>query len=114
MVIFIYSYFNNLFLILHMYISKPGSSIDLILTNKPKSFQNSGVIETGISDHHALIFLFLKTTFTKMPPNKFQYRNYKKFEAHSFFQDVEQLPKSNYPGPVFLVFLGFQVPVWFL
>ena len=87
-----------------MYISKPGSCIDLILTNKPKSFQNSGVIETGISDHHALIFLFLKTTFTKMPPNKFQYRNYKKSEAHSFFQDVEQLPKSNYPGPMFLVF----------
>ena len=36
--------------------SKPGSCIDLILTNKPKSFQNSGVMETGVSDHHALIF----------------------------------------------------------
>ena len=43
--------------------SKPGSCIDLILTNKPKSFQNSGVMETGISDHHVLIFSFLKTTF---------------------------------------------------
>ena len=48
--------------------SKPGSFIDLILTNNPKSFQNSGVMETGISDHHAVIFSFLKTTFTKMPP----------------------------------------------
>ena len=28
--------------------SKPGSRIDLILTNKPKSFQNSGVMETGV------------------------------------------------------------------
>ena len=74
--------------------SKPGSCIDLILTNKPKSFQNSGVMETGVSDHHALIFSFLKTTFTKMPPNKLQYRNYKKFEVHSFLQDVEQLPKK--------------------
>ena len=36
--------------------SKPGSFIDLILTNTPKQFQNSGEIETGISDHHALIF----------------------------------------------------------
>ena len=77
--------------------SKPGSCIDLILTNRPKGFQNSGVMETGISDHHALIFSFLKTTFTKMPPNKLQYRNYKKFEVHSFLHDVEQLPeKINY------------------
>ena len=67
--------------------SKSGSCIDLILTNKPKSFQNSGVMETGVSDHHALIFSFLKTTFTKMPPNKLQYRNYKKFEVHSFLQE---------------------------
>ena len=71
--------------------SKPGSCIDLILT---KSFQNSGVMETGISDHHAPIFSFLKATFTKMPPNKLQYRNYKKFEVHSFLQDVEQLPEK--------------------
>ena len=74
--------------------SKLGSCIDLILTNKPKSFQNSGVMETGISYHHVLIFSFLKTTFTKAPPNKLQYRNYKKFEVHSFLQDVEQLPKK--------------------
>ena len=70
---------------------KPGSCIGLILRNKPKRFQNSGVMETGVSDHHTLIFSFLKTTFTKMPPNKLQYRNYKKFEVHSFLQDVEQL-----------------------
>ena len=77
--------------------SKPGSFIDLILTNRPKCFQNSGVMETGISDHHALIFSFLKTTFTKMPPNKLQYRNYKKFEVRSFLHDVEQLPEQiNY------------------
>ena len=50
------------------------------------------MMETGISDHHANIFSFLKTTFTKMPPNKLQCRNYKQFEAHSFLQDVGQLP----------------------
>ena len=49
--------------------SKPGNCIDLILTKKPKSFQNSGMMETGISDHHALTFTFLKTTFTKMLPS---------------------------------------------
>ena len=50
--------------------STPGSCIDVILANKTKSFQRTGVMETGISDHHALNFSFLKTTFTKMPPNK--------------------------------------------
>ena len=66
----------------------------MILTNKPKSFQNTGVMKTGISDHHALIFSFLKTTFTKMLPNKFQYRNYKQFEAHSFLLDDGHLPEK--------------------
>ena len=62
--------------------SEPESCIDLILTNNPKSFQKSGMMETGESDHHALIFSVLKTTFTKKPPNKLQCRNYKKFEVH--------------------------------
>ena len=67
----------------------------MILTNKPKSLQNTGVIETGISDHHAFIFSFLKTNFTKISPNKLQYRNYKQLEAYSFLQDIGQLPEKN-------------------
>ena len=31
------------------------SCIDLILTNCPRSFQNSCVIETGLSDFHNLV-----------------------------------------------------------
>ena len=49
-----------------------GTYIDLVLKNKPKSFQNTGVIETGVSYHHVLIFSFLKISFIKMPPNKLQ------------------------------------------
>ena len=30
------------------------SCIDLILTNRPKSFQNSSVVETGLSDFHKM------------------------------------------------------------
>ena len=67
----------------------------MILTTKSKNFQTSGVIETGISDHHALIFSFLKTTFNTMPPNKLKYRNHGKFAVNSFLQDVEQLPEKN-------------------
>ena len=74
--------------------SKPGSCIDLILTNKPRSFQNTIVMETGISDQHALVCSFFETTFTKMPPIKLKYRNYKQFEIHSFLHDVGQLPEE--------------------
>ena len=65
--------------------SKPGNCIDLISTNQPKRFQNTGVMETGISDHHALNFSFSKTSFTKTATNELQYRNYKPLEANSIF-----------------------------
>ena len=39
------------------------SCIDLILTNNPNSFQNSGVIETGLSDFHKMMVTVMKTTY---------------------------------------------------
>ena len=39
------------------------SCIDLILTNRPHNFQNSAVLETGLSDFHLLTVTVLKTTF---------------------------------------------------
>ena len=41
------------------------SCIDLILTNRPQSLQNSGAIETGLSDFHKLTITDLKTPFRK-------------------------------------------------
>ena len=38
-------------------------SIDLLLTNFPKNFQNSSVIETGLSDFHKMIVSVMKTNF---------------------------------------------------
>ena len=74
-----------------------GTCIDLILTNKPKSFQNTGMIEAGVRDHHLLIFSFLKTSFTKMQPNKLSYRKYKSFDKIKFLKDASNLPeKTNY------------------
>ena len=39
--------------------------IDLILTNRPKSFQNSNVYETGLSDFNKFIFTVLKMFYDK-------------------------------------------------
>ena len=36
------------------------SAIDVILTNKKKCFQNSQVIETGLSDRHKMTLIVLK------------------------------------------------------
>ena len=53
------------------------SCIDLILTNHPKCFQNSGVYETGISDFHKLTFTVLKAYFQKAKPRIIKHRDSK-------------------------------------
>ena len=41
------------------------SLIDVILTNRKRSFQYSQTIETGLSDHHKMIITVLKSEFKK-------------------------------------------------
>ena len=55
----------------------PSSYIDLILTNRCKSFQNTKVINTGLSDFHKLTITVLKTSFKKLPPTIISCRDYK-------------------------------------
>ena len=47
-----------------------GTSIDILLTNRPRSFLRSGIYETGLSDYHKLICLeklkpFINTFLSK-------------------------------------------------
>ena len=64
------------------------SCIDLILTNNPKSFQNSGVIETDLSDFHKMTVTVMKTTFEKLKPNIIHYRDYRKFSNDKFRKNL--------------------------
>ena len=66
------------------------SCIDLILTNKPYSFQSSKTAETGISDFHKLIVTVLKTSYRKQPPHVISYRDYKKYSTLNFQKDLEK------------------------
>ena len=50
------------------------SCIDLILTNKPLSFQNSCAVETGLSDFHRMILTVTIMTFQKLKPRIISYR----------------------------------------
>ena len=65
-----------------------GSCIDLILTNRKYYFKNTSSFETGISEHHRLIYSMLKTTFEKEESKKFTYRNYKQFQWKNFEKDL--------------------------
>ena len=55
------------------------SCIDLILTNRPNSFQHTMVIGTGLSDFHKLTLSVLKTSIKKQPPKVISYRDYKHY-----------------------------------
>ena len=66
------------------------SCIDLFLTNRQKSFQNTSTIETGISDFHKLVVTVLKMYCKKQKPKIFQYRNYKMFNEESFKNELNR------------------------
>ena len=55
------------------------SCIDLILNNSPRSFQNSNVFETGLSDFHKLTTAVLKQYFPQPKPKVINYSDYRKF-----------------------------------
>ena len=55
------------------------SCIDLFITNKPMSFQNTSTMSTGLSDCHKMVITVLKTTFENAKPKEIFYRNYKNF-----------------------------------
>ena len=41
-------------------------SFDLILTNNPRSFHNSCVLEIGLSDFHKMVVIIMKTSFERL------------------------------------------------
>ena len=61
-----------------------GSCIDLILTNRKYSFKNTCSFETGLSDHHHLIYSVMKTTFKSEEPENLIYRDYSNFSSECF------------------------------
>ena len=57
--------------------NKP-TCIDLMLTNKPRSFKNSSMLETGLSDFHKIILTVMRAYFVKQTSKVAYYRDYKK------------------------------------
>ena len=63
--------------------------IDLMITNRPKSFQESEVIETGLSDFHKMSLTVMKVFYNKQKPKIIQYRKYKGFSNEAFMHELE-------------------------
>ena len=75
------------------------SSIDVMLTNKKSSFQNSMTLEVGLSDCHKMIITVLKRYFKKNDPITVNYRDFKSFDGIKFRNDLirklEKIEKLN-------------------
>ena len=66
-----------------------GTSV-VMFTNRPKSFQKTAIIKTGLSDHQKPILSFIHTYFARSPPKKIEYRNYKKFDSKNVLYKLAQ------------------------
>ena len=64
------------------------SCIDLLITNSKFSFMTANSFETGLSDHHHMIYTILKTKFEKFKPKKSIYRNSKQYDSDQFKLDI--------------------------
>ena len=71
------------------------SCIDLIITNRPKNFQNSVTVETGLSDFHKMTLTVMKVFYKKQKTNIVTYRNYKHFFNEAFMVDVKNSKIKN-------------------
>ena len=71
--------------------------IDLILTNVPRMFQSTCVIETGLSDFHLMTVTVMRKTFKKLSPRIISYRSYKDFSNETFRDCLV----NNLPNEIF-------------
>ena len=65
------------------------SCIDLIITNRPKSFQNSMTLETGLSNFHKITLTVMKVFYKKQKPTIITYCSYKNFSNEVFMADFQ-------------------------
>ena len=65
-----------------------SSTIDVILTNKPRRFLSSMAIETGLSDYHKMVLTVIKSYCKKIEPIITTYRDYKHFDDNFFRRDL--------------------------
>ena len=66
--------------------NKP-TCIDLIVRSRPKSFQDTVVFETGLSDFHKMSLRVMKKYYAKQKLSIVHYRKFKNFCNDFFIKD---------------------------
>ena len=82
---------SNLVTLTICFKSSRGTLLDVLLTNKPKSFQKTFVCETGLSDCHKLVATIFRSIFIKLHPKVVKYISYKNFDENKFCRDLDQI-----------------------
>jgi hypothetical protein len=80
--------FSNLIKSQTCHFKDNSSSIDVMLTNKPRRFFNSNSFELGVSDCHTMITSFLRTQISRLRPKNITYRSFKKYDRTSFLNEL--------------------------
>ena len=84
------------------YKGKTPSTIDLIITNHKTSFMKCDTCETGPSDHHKMVYSFLRKTFAKGKPKTICYRCFKNFQQNKFNEEMKKRISNNLSFEAFL------------
>ena len=66
-------------------------TLDLMITNRPRSFKHSVVVETGLSDFRKVCVTVMKTYYSKQKPSIVQYRKFTNFFNETFLKDLKSL-----------------------
>ena len=61
-----------------------STCIDIILTNRPKNFQESSTLETGLSDFRKMVLTVFKSEASNRTPKVVSYRKCKHFNSDNF------------------------------
>jgi len=74
--------------------SESPTSIDIILTNKPRSFMHTKSVVNGLSDHHSLIMPLFKAQISRLNPIHIIYKNFKDFDDEAFNLELDHSLKQ--------------------
>ena len=72
------------------------SCVDLIITNRPRSFQGTKTIETGLSDFHKMSLTIMKVFYKKQKANVIRYRSYRNFDNEAFIDELQVAFSDRY------------------
>ena len=92
-----------------------GSCIDLILTSGQNLHQHAQVFQSGMSDHHLMIYTMLRSSYPKVEPKVLRKWHYKSFFKKSFLKDLKLGFSNDYIFNHFInefkEILDHQVPI---